>query len=128
MYAMEQPIAVRATESARAAFIRRTYAHLAGAILAFVIIEFLLLRLPNIERIVIGMAGSGVTRLVIVGALIGVSFLADVWARSDTSPGLQYLGLSLYVVAEAVIFLPLLYLASIHTDRTIIPTSGIFTL
>ena len=89
MYAMEQPIAVRATESARAAFIRRTYAHLAGAILAFVIIEFLLLRLPNIERIVIGMAGSGVTWLVIVGAFIGVSFLADVWARSDTSPGLQ---------------------------------------
>src|SRR5437660_23144 len=34
-YAMEQPIAVRAAESARAGFIRRTYAHLAGAILAF---------------------------------------------------------------------------------------------
>ena len=32
-YAMEQPIALRASESARAAFIRRTYGHLAGAIL-----------------------------------------------------------------------------------------------
>ena len=41
-YAMESPIAVRASESARAAFIRRTYAHLAGAILAFAAIEFLI--------------------------------------------------------------------------------------
>lgn len=39
-YAMEQPIAARATESARAAFIRRTYLHLAGALLGMVALCF----------------------------------------------------------------------------------------
>ena len=33
-YAMDYPLAASAGESARGAFIRRTYAHLAGAILA----------------------------------------------------------------------------------------------
>jgi FtsH-binding integral membrane protein len=41
---------------------------------------------------------------------------------------MQYLGLGLYVVAEAVIFLPLLYLATRLTDPSVIPTAGILTL
>jgi len=127
-YAMEQPIAIRASESERAGFIRRTYGHLAGAILAFTILEMGLLNLPNIEGIVLGMFASPWTWLLIVGAFIGVSFLAEAWARSDVSPGLQYMGLGLYVVAEAVIFLPLLYIATHLSDRTLIPTAGILTL
>ena len=35
-YAMDRPIAVEASGSERAAFIRRTYGHLAGAVLALV--------------------------------------------------------------------------------------------
>jgi succinate dehydrogenase hydrophobic anchor subunit len=44
-YAMDTPIAVRASESARTSFIRRTYLHLAGAILAFAAIDFLIFSL-----------------------------------------------------------------------------------
>jgi FtsH-binding integral membrane protein len=126
---MEQPIAIRASESERAGFIRRTYGHLAGAILAFTVLEMGLLNLPNIESVVLSMFATPWTWLLIVGAFIGVSFLAEMWARSDVSPGLQYLGLGLYVVAEAVIFLPLLYVATyLVQDRTLIPTAGILTL
>ena len=38
-----------------------------------------------------------------------VSYVAQSWAQSAVSPATQYMGLGLYVVAEAVIFLPLLY-------------------
>jgi len=63
----------------------------------------------------------------VLGAFIGVGWLAQSWAQSEASPGLQYLGLSLYVVAEAVIFLPLLYIASrVYPDA--IPVAGILTL
>src|SRR5262249_2648929 len=58
----------------------------------------------------------------------GASWLAQSWAQSGSSPGLQYLGLGLYVVAEAVIFLPLLVIASHMVDKTVIPTAGILTL
>src|SRR4029079_9813302 len=64
---------------------------------------------------------------VIVG-FMGVGMLADYWARSETSPGLQYLGLGLYVVAEAIIFLPLLYVAAFLSDKNVIPTAAIMTL
>jgi FtsH-binding integral membrane protein len=132
-YMMEYPLAIQATESERAAFIRRTYAHLAGAILAFVGLECLIFSLASrtqlgdaIFRI---FAGSPWSALLIFGAFIGVSYLAQWWATQGGSRALQYAGLSLYVVAEAVIFLPLLFFAVyIVRDPTIIPTAGILTL
>ena len=62
-----------------------------------------------------------------------VGWVAKSWARSDASPGLQYLGLASYVVAEAVIFLPLLYLIEYMAIKNpdlegVIPTAGILTL
>ena len=65
--------------------------------------------------------------LLVLGAFMVVSWLANSWAHSDTSPGLQYLGLGLYVVAEAVIFVPLLYIAQ-HFFPGAIQTAGILTL
>ena len=44
-------VAIRAESSERAAFIRRTYAHLAGAILAFVGLEYVLLQFVTIKDI-----------------------------------------------------------------------------
>jgi hypothetical protein len=125
-YAMAHPIASQASESARAVFIRRTYAHLAGAILAFVALEAALLAIPGIENVVVGMMGRGMW-LVILLAFLGVGWLADYWAQQDTSPGMQYLGLGLYVVAEAIIFLPLLYIAKTFYPQAI-PTAAILTL
>jgi FtsH-binding integral membrane protein len=119
-------IAAEATDTARAAFIRRTYGHLAGAVLAFIAVEMLLLQLPGIEQVVMGMAGSRLTWLVILAAFIGVSWLAQAWAQSDTSVALQYVGLGLYVVAQAVIFLPLLYIAQASFPGAI-QTAGIMT-
>lgn len=122
-------LAAQAGASERAAFIRRTYAHLAGAVLAFVgLVTFLFTVVPQqtLERFAIGLSHSWV---LVILAFMGAGWLAQVWARSDTSRGLQYLGLALYIVLEAVIFLPLLVVAVFYTgDKTIIPTAGILTL
>lgn len=118
--------AISADESARAGFIRRTYLHLAGAILAFVVLEAIILQLP-IAGAITSLLTSGYGWLVVMGAYIGVSFLADRWARSDTSPQMQYLGLGLFVVAEAIVFLPLLYIASYYAAANVIPTAAAIT-
>lgn len=116
-----------AASADRAQFIRRTYMHLAGAILAFVVLETLLLRMPGIESLVQRMVG-GMGWLVVLGGFMLVSWLADKWARSDASPAMQYLGLGLYVAAEVVIFAPLLYVAAYHSgDPALIPIAGIIT-
>src|SRR5438309_2246178 len=108
-YAMDYPIAARAEPSERAAFIRKTYGHLAGAVLAFVGLETVLLKIPNIDSFIRPMFSSW---FLVMIAFMAVSWVANRWAVSDVSPGLQYLGLGLYVVAEAVLFLPLLYVAA----------------
>ena len=125
-YEIGQPVVARASESARAAFIRRTYAHLAGAILAFIALEAFLLQLPNVEELVSGML-RGNSWFFVLGGFLLVSFLANRWAYSETSRGVQYLGLGLYTVAQAVITLPLLYVAQ-RFYPNVIPTAAILTL
>ena len=48
--------------------------------------------------------------LLVLGAFMAVSWIARMWATSSTSVPMQYAGLALYVVAEAVILLPMLYI------------------
>jgi FtsH-binding integral membrane protein len=125
-YALDYPVVAQASESARAGFIRRTYAHLAGAILAFAGVEALLLSLPQAEMIARSMMNMWFGVLLL---MMGAGWVASYWARSETSIGMQYMGLGLYVVAEAFLFLPLLYVVTVKMhDPAIIPTAGIYTL
>ncbi|HUF63367.1 MAG TPA: Bax inhibitor-1 family protein [Verrucomicrobiales bacterium] len=106
------PVAVaEASPDVRATFIRRTYGHLAAAIGVFALLEYIFLGMPAMQSFAITMV-SGKSWLLVLGAFMVVGWIADRWARSDTSPQLQYLGLGLFVVAEAIIMLPLLFLAS----------------
>lgn len=119
--------ASRAEPSERAAFIRRAYSHLAAAILVFAGLIGLLLQTPVAETMARSVAGSGFGWLLVLAAFMGVSWLANSWARSDTSVGLQYAGLGLYIVAEALIFLPLIWLAD-HLYPGVIRDAGVMTL
>ncbi|HVX11090.1 MAG TPA: Bax inhibitor-1 family protein [Pirellulales bacterium] len=122
-------IAAYAEPNERTAFIRKTYLHLAGAVFAFAGLEAVLLNVPGLsERFMSLLAASRYSWLVVVGGFVLVSYVADNWARSSTSPGMQYLGLGLYVVAEAFIFLPLLYIAANFYDPQVIPTAGAATM
>jgi len=127
-FAAPHVIAAHAPVDARTAFIRRTYLHLAGAIAAFVGLEFVLLNSPIAEVLIQGMLGSQYGWLLVLGLFMVVGWVADKWARSAASPSMQYMGLGLYVAAEAVIFLPLLYVAANYSDPTVIPTAGVLTM
>lgn len=112
----------------RAAFIRRTYAHLAGAVLAFIGLEFAIINSPLADLIlsVLFSAGS-MSWLLVLALFIGASCLAQSWANSNTSRAMQYLGLGLYIVAEAIIFLPLLAYANYQVPGAI-ANAGVVTL
>lgn len=111
----------------RAAFIRRTYLHLAGAILAFIGLETWLLNTPAMVELAVSMLG-GRSWLIVIVAFMAVSWIADKLARSEASAGLQYLGLGLYTAAQAVIFLPLMLIAIGQTGSlAIVSEAGIIT-
>ena len=98
-----------------------------GAIFAFVFLEAGLYLSGAMQSIAQMLMGTGRGWILVMVAFIGVSFIADRWARSNTSIAMQYAGLGLYVVAEVVIFAPMLYLASFY-DPQAIPTAGLVTL
>jgi FtsH-binding integral membrane protein len=110
----------------RAKFIERTYLHLAGAIAAFVGLEYVFLHTPAMLQLGATML-NGKWWLVLL-LFVGVSWIADYFARRASSRPLQYLGLALYVVAEAVIFVPLLMLATVYGGPDVIMTAGVSTL
>lgn len=133
-YELDAPLAIQAERSERALFIRRTYAHLAGAILAFVALEaafFTLVPQESIRQFMATFFGSPVSLLILLAAFIGVGYLAQYWAHASTSPTMQYLGLGLYVAFEALIFIPILYVAQRYSaagGQNIIAQAGIMTL
>ncbi len=105
--------AADAAPQERVTFIRKTYLHLAGAILAFIGLEVFLFTSGIAQTIATAMMGF--SWFIVLALFMGVSFLANWWANSSTSKAMQYLGLGLYVVAEAIIFIPLLYIAAYYS-------------
>jgi len=125
---MPPVLAAQAVPAARAEFIRKTYTHLAGAILLFTLIEMAIFQTSLPETLVRTMGTGQWTWLLVLGAFMGVSWLANNWAQSDTSVEMQYAGLGLYVVAESIIFVPLLWVASRIAGEGTIQSAALLTL
>jgi uncharacterized protein len=94
----------------RSQFIVRTYNHLFGAIVAFALIEIAFFQLGLAP--VIAKALLSTTWLLVLGGFMLVSWLASRVAHTSTSMPAQYAALAGYVLAQSIIFVPLLYLAN----------------
>lgn len=114
----------------RASFIRRTYTLLAVAILAFIAVEGFLFVSGAAQMIAtVIFSGGAIGWLLVLGLFMGVSFLANRWATSETSVTTQYLGLGVFIIAEAIIFVPLIYAATnLSGDASVLMKAGVVTL
>jgi hypothetical protein len=127
-YVSDRPVA-DAMPAERVTFIRKTYAHLAGAILVFAGLEALLLKGGFAEPVMQTLFASKGALLVLMLLFIGGGYLAQYWAQASTSRAMQYAGLGLYVLLEVVIFLPILYVADTQfAGQNVIPKAGLLTL
>jgi FtsH-binding integral membrane protein len=106
----QQPVAVSDLDSqSRGTFVSRTYGHLFGAVTAFMLIEIFLFKTGLAETM--AQAMLGVSWLLVLGGFVVVSWLASHAAHKAASKPAQYAALAGYVVAESIIFVPLLYIA-----------------
>lgn len=112
----------------RTLFIRNTYVHLAFAIMAFVVLEAALFSTGLPVKVMELLGTSRYSWLIVLGAFMGVSYLAQSWASGNASPQRQYLGLGLYVVAEAIVFMPLLFIAAAISGPETIFLAGFITI
>ncbi|NMH28781.1 Bax inhibitor-1/YccA family protein [Flavobacterium silvaticum] len=110
----------------KAAFYKKTYMHVALALLAFIAVECLFFRVVPEEAIIWMLSGKFIW-LFLLGAFWLGSTISTKMSFAPTR-GQQYAGLGLYVILEAVIFLPLLYIAAYSVGSAVILQAAIVTL
>lgn len=108
-----------AAPSARATFIRKTYFHLALAILAFTLFEFVLFQTGAAFAIAQFVFSLPYGFMILLGGFMLVGWLSQSMAAGSDTKGGQYAGMALYIVAEGIIFAPMLVLASVQADGVI---------
>lgn len=103
----------------RAKFVVNTYIYLGGAILAFVLLSFVLYYSGFGAVVVQAMSASKYVWLGILGAFMVVGWLASSIADKAESNTTQIAGLGIYVVAEACIFSPIFTIAAVYAPGAI---------
>ncbi|KQT35510.1 permease [Chryseobacterium sp. Leaf405] len=123
---MTDVLVAHSTDVEKAEFYKKTYMHVAFAILAFIGVETVLFNIVPPEIIGL-MFGQKYTWLLIIGAFWLASILANKWSLSQ-SRSTQYLGLGFYVLLEAAIFLPLIYIAIYQAGGVVIYQAAMLTV
>lgn len=107
-------IVSEASDIERATFFRKTYLHVALALLAFIMVESILLRIVPADLIYTMLSGRFVWLFI-----IGLFWLGTTMSNKlafHPSQNQQYLGLGLYILLEAIIFLPMIAIALSYAD------------
>ncbi len=102
--------------SDRVTFLRKTYAHLGGALIAFALLTAGLIKFAtefSLKFSETALGGNRWSWLLVLGLFMVVNMGAQKLARSETSRGLQYLGLGITVAAWAMLFQPMIWIAMI---------------
>lgn len=104
--------------SDRITFLRKTYAHLGGALIAWPILTALVFKLaPGFSLAFSKFALSGYNWLIVIGLFMGAGYLATRLAMSETSRVLQYLGLGIEVAAWTLLLQPILWVLVLRFDQ-----------
>jgi hypothetical protein len=97
---------------AQADFITKTYIHLVIAVGAFAALCAVWLNMAQTDGLVRGLFSHGrFAWLAVLGVFMVVSMIAHKLAEADMPVGVQYAGLGMYILAESIIFTPLLWIS-----------------
>lgn len=107
------PVAHLANEE-KIAFYKKTYSHVAGGVLAFILAEFVLLQSETVVNFMLSTT-QGWRWLLMLGAFMLATNYAESIALKSADKNKQYLAFGLYILAEAIIFVPLLYIAMAYS-------------
>ncbi|WP_072883079.1 Bax inhibitor-1/YccA family protein [Chryseobacterium takakiae] len=123
---MTDVLVAHSSDIEKADFYKKTYLHVALAILAFIGVETVLLQIVP-DQVIFAMFGQRYIWLLIIGVFWLASVLATKWSLS-LSKSTQYLGLGFYILLEAVIFLPLIKIATLYAGPQVIFQAAMLTI
>lgn len=119
-------LVAQTSELQRAKFYRKTYMHVALAVLAFIITEAVLMAVVPPELVYM-MVGQKYSWLLVIGAFWLISILANKWSLAQ-SRSTQYFGLGVYVLIQAIVFLPMMYMAMNYAGGSVVFQAAMLTL
>src|SRR5690606_40815424 len=97
------------SQTDRVAFYKKTYTHVAGGVLVFIIFEYLLLQSETIVNFALSMT-QGYKWLIMLGGVMVITNYAERMTMKSPDKNKQYLAFGLYILAQAFIFVPLIYM------------------
>lgn len=116
------------TETDRLTFYKKTYSHVAYGVLAFILVEYLFLQSETITNFALSLTQGRMWLFMLGGFMLATSY-AERMAIKSHDRNKQYLGFAIYIVAEAFIFIPLLFMAmSMEGGQVILKQAAILTL
>jgi len=116
-----------ATTEEKALFYRKTYGHVAGGVLVFILVEYLFLQSETIVNFALSLL-DGYLWLITLGGFMLVTHYAESVVAKSHDRNVQYLGYLLYIIAEAFIFVPLIYIAIAYANGPVLQQAAILTL
>jgi FtsH-binding integral membrane protein len=123
---MTDVLVAHSSDVEKASFYKKTYLHVALSILAFIGVETVLIKTVP-EQLIAAMFAQRFAWLLIIGVFWLASVLATKWSLSR-SKSTQYFGLGFYILLEAVIFLPLIYIATVYSGAQVIYQAAMLTI
>lgn len=103
------------SQAERVEFYKKTYAHVAGGVLVFILFEYLLLQSATVVEFMFSMT-EGYKWLLLLGGFMLITNYAESTAMRASGKGMQYLAYGIYILAEALIFVPIIFIALVYTN------------
>ncbi len=111
------PPVIAQSADVRARFMTRVYGHLVAGVMGFIALEVFLFSTPIAEAITAFVFDT--SWLLILGGFMLVSWMANSVAIRARTPGASYAAYGALVVAQALIFVPLLWIANVQAPGAI---------
>lgn len=127
MYQEYKQVVAQATSAERVAFYKHTYGHVAAGVLVFILLETIFLQVPFIVNTLLSLT-QGYLWLVLLGGFMGISWVAQKMAMDEVSKPKQYLGYFLYIVGQALLFVPMLYIVINFTGTIVLKQAAAVTI
>jgi FtsH-binding integral membrane protein len=115
------------SDELKIAFYKKTYSHVAGGVLAFFIVEYILLQSNAIVEFMLSMT-QGWRWLIMLGGFMFMTNYAESSAMKTKDKNKQYIAYGIFILAEAIIFIPLIYIVMYSGGIEILNQAAIVTL
>lgn len=109
----------------QATFLRKTYLHLLGAVIAFVFLEFALFQTGIAQALAPIMISNW---LIVIGGFMVLGFVTSYFTRRESSIQMQYVEMAITITLQSLIFIPLLVYAVYYTDISVLSSALTVTL